>query len=295
VTSQPFTDTLPGADSPESGESSGERQSGRRRNRRGGRGRDRDEATATGSDTALQPSAPGEQADLAVAAGAGGVDSTPGNELNGAEATRAENAEGGDGRRRGRGRDRNRRERPADSVAGNSGEMDGLIQGGALAAGAFHDAETPIAPPTPLERVSSTPGLADSPDVARAAFAQPTQAFATPQPPAVTQEVMTALPVPAQAPVVQAAAVAEPFVLPMDTLQAVAQSAGLQWVNSDAEKIRAVQLAMASEPPVVHVPRERAPLAVIDEGPLVLVETRKDLSEFKLPFDNAQAGSPPRV
>jgi ribonuclease E len=28
---------------------------------------------------------------------------------------------------------------------------------------------------------------------------------------------------------------------------------------------------------------------VIDEGPLVLVETRKDLSQIKLPFDNAPA------
>jgi ribonuclease E len=32
------------------------------------------------------------------------------------------------------------------------------------------------------------------------------------------------------------------------------------------------------------VPRERAPLAVISEGPLVLVETRKDLSTLKVPF-----------
>jgi len=28
---------------------------------------------------------------------------------------------------------------------------------------------------------------------------------------------------------------------------------------------------------------------VIDEGPLVLVETRKDLSQVKLPFDSPQA------
>jgi ribonuclease E len=27
----------------------------------------------------------------------------------------------------------------------------------------------------------------------------------------------------------------------------------------------------------VHVPRERPPLVILDEGPLVLVETRKDL------------------
>jgi ribonuclease E len=39
------------------------------------------------------------------------------------------------------------------------------------------------------------------------------------------------------------------------------------------------------------VPRERKPLVVIDEGPLVLVETRKDLSQLKLPFEQPQAGA----
>jgi ribonuclease E len=81
----------------------------------------------------------------------------------------------------------------------------------------------------------------------------------------------------------------EPFVLQVTTLEQVAQSAGLQWVNSDAEKIRQVQAAIAAEPPPVHVPRERKPLAVADEGPLVQVETRRDLSQVKLPFE--QAGS----
>jgi len=34
----------------------------------------------------------------------------------------------------------------------------------------------------------------------------------------------------------------------------------------------------------VHVPRIRPPVVALDEGPLVLVETRKDLSDMKLPF-----------
>jgi ribonuclease E len=84
------------------------------------------------------------------------------------------------------------------------------------------------------------------------------------------------------------AAKVEPFVLPADQLAEVAQSAGLQWVNSDADKIRAVQEAMANEPKPVHVPRERKPVVVVDEGPLVLVETRKDLSQITLPFDSAR-------
>jgi ribonuclease E len=36
------------------------------------------------------------------------------------------------------------------------------------------------------------------------------------------------------------------------------------------------------------VPRERKPVVLVDEGPLVLVETRKDLSQLKLPFEQQQ-------
>ena len=75
---------------------------------------------------------------------------------------------------------------------------------------------------------------------------------------------------------------------PEDLLQ-VADSSGLQWVNSDADKIAQAQAAIAAEPKPVHVPRERAPLVLIDEGPLVLVETRKDLSQVTLPFDAPQS------
>ena len=41
----------------------------------------------------------------------------------------------------------------------------------------------------------------------------------------------------------------------------------------------------AAEPKPVHVPRERPPAIVVDDGPLVLVETRRDLRELKLPFE----------
>lgn len=75
------------------------------------------------------------------------------------------------------------------------------------------------------------------------------------------------------------------FELPIPALQELAQSAGLEWVNSDADKVAAVQAAIAAEPKPVHVPRERPPLVVLDEGPLILVETRRDLSELKLPFE----------
>jgi len=70
----------------------------------------------------------------------------------------------------------------------------------------------------------------------------------------------------------------------MSDLQAIASGSGLEWVNSDAEKVAAVQAIIAAEPRPVHVPRERAPAVVIDEGPLVLVETRRNLADMTLPF-----------
>ena len=77
----------------------------------------------------------------------------------------------------------------------------------------------------------------------------------------------------------------QPYELPMGDLSALARDAGLEWVNSDADKIRAAQAAMANEPRPAHVPRERKPLPALDAGPLVLVETRKDLSQLRMPFD----------
>ena len=107
---------------------------------------------------------------------------------------------------------------------------------------------------------------------------------------------VTAQPVTAPVPAVKPAAVAEAvstasprelprvsaFVLPMDDLNQVAQSSGLQWVNSDSAKIAAVQAAIAAEPKPTRVPRERPAPVVGNEGPLVLVETRRDLSQIAM-------------
>jgi len=80
---------------------------------------------------------------------------------------------------------------------------------------------------------------------------------------------------------------AEPFVLPVDTLQSLAAEAGLQWVHSDADKVAIAQEAITREPKPVRVPRLPKPRVLVDEGPLVLVETRKDLSRIRMPFDQA--------
>ncbi|MDR7151290.1 ribonuclease E [Hydrogenophaga palleronii] len=95
-----------------------------------------------------------------------------------------------------------------------------------------------------------------------------------------TAPVTTPTPVAAGLPAVPA------FELSIESLQQVAQSSGLEWVNSNPEKVAQAQAAIAAEPKPIHVPREPRPAVVLDEGPLVLVETRKDLRNMTLPFEN---------
>lgn len=89
----------------------------------------------------------------------------------------------------------------------------------------------------------------------------------------------TATPAATPLPVVQA------YALPLQELAQVAETSGLVWVNSDPARIAEAQAAIAAEIKPAHVPRERPPLVVSDEGPLVLVETRRDLASMKLPFE----------
>jgi ribonuclease E len=80
-----------------------------------------------------------------------------------------------------------------------------------------------------------------------------------------------------------------PFALPTAALQDIAQGSGLQWVNSDATRVAAAQAAIAAEAQPVHVPRERPAPVVIDIGPLILVETRRDLGTMTLPFETVSS------
>jgi ribonuclease E len=77
------------------------------------------------------------------------------------------------------------------------------------------------------------------------------------------------------------------FALPTQALEQVAQGSGLQWVNSDASRIAAVQAAIAAEPKPVHIPRVRPTPVVLDQSPLVLVETKRDLRDMTLPFEQS--------
>lgn len=83
-----------------------------------------------------------------------------------------------------------------------------------------------------------------------------------------------------------------PFTLEVDALAHIAQASGLSWVHSDQDKVQQAQAAIAAEPKPIHVPREPKPVVALDEGPLVLVETRRDLRNMVLPFEQQQAAGP---
>jgi ribonuclease E len=75
--------------------------------------------------------------------------------------------------------------------------------------------------------------------------------------------------------------------LPLQDLAQVAESSGLQWVNSDAAKIAEAKAAIAAEVKPIQVPRERPAPVVSEEAPLVLVETKRDLASMSLPFEKS--------
>ncbi len=103
--------------------------------------------------------------------------------------------------------------------------------------------------------------------------------------PVQTLAVATAAVAAASAEPAAAAPSAPAYRLAIDELSALAQQVGLEWIQSDAAKVAQVQAAIAAEPQPVRVPREPKPVVLLDEGPLVLVETRRDLSALKLPFE----------
>ncbi|TXT38214.1 MAG: rne [Comamonadaceae bacterium] len=104
----------------------------------------------------------------------------------------------------------------------------------------------------------------------------PVDAPATPAKPAPVGQAAQAV---AGMPKVQA------YTLPLEELAQIAQQSGLNWVNSDAAKIAAVQAAIAAEVTPARMPRERPPAVKMDDRPLVLVETKRDLRNMTLPFE----------
>ena len=139
------------------------------------------------------------------------------------------------------------------------------------------------APAVPAEVAEPTPVAAPVAEVAAPAPAVVPEAPRTPR---AAAPVAAAAPRAVEAPGTRGLPKVQPFSLSVEALDQVAQASGLEWVNSNAEKVAQVQAAIAAEPKPIHVPREPKPPVVLDEGPLVLVETRKDLRDMKLPFEN---------
>ncbi|WP_439605849.1 Rne/Rng family ribonuclease [Hydrogenophaga sp.] len=148
----------------------------------------------------------------------------------------------------------------------------------AVAAAAMDD-EPPAMAAAPVAPAVEAPATPVAPVLAAAPVA-PMPRAERPAPAPVAAAPVAAAPAARGLPKVQA------FSLSIDDLSQVAQSSGLEWVNSNADKVAQVQAAIAAEPKPIHVPREPKPPVALDDGPLVLVETRKDLRDMKLPFEN---------
>ena len=272
----------------------------RERGRRGGRGPRNPEAAAGEPGFAdTQPLAAGTDADAAAAP----ADGSPAPAAEGEERPRrSRDRYGRDRRERG---DRGDRAPRSDAAATGEAAAEVAPQGEAAPAdapassgyfAAFQSAAPAAAVTTAAAAtVVASQALRSHAEETPAPAAEPAAAPAAAQ---AVAEAVQAVP----APVAAAPAVAvnpapglpkvPAFTLSVPDLEKIAQDSGLQWVNSDADKIAQVQAAIAAEPKPVHVPRERPPVIQVQEGPLVLVETRRDLRDLKLPFEQAPAQQP---
>lgn len=265
-----------------------ERGTGAEREERGdtrpeGRGR-RPERAPRPADANRGEGAPEQTArpegDMAVTA-----NPVEGQDLNQASGSDARQ-QGGEGREK-RSRDRYGRER---GPRGERTERQDRPNGESTPASAPEQTE-PASRPSYFDVAAQTRTAIQEPAVAVAAPAAvmasaPAPAAVAPVPVAPQRAAAVA---PAAAPASPALAgmpKVQTFVLPADELAQIAQSAGLSWVGSDAAKIAAVQAAIAAEPKPAHVPRERPAPVVVESQPLVMVETKRDLRELALPFED---------
>jgi ribonuclease E len=270
-------------------EGQGRRERGERGGERGERGNGRrNERRDERADGSMAPAAAAQadSFDAAHPAVVAGQDEA-GNPVAPASSTdvqpRAEGEEGGDRQpRERRSRDRYGRDRRERSERGE--------------APAENNAEIASAPVVSENFETNQPAAQDQPAPAAPEFvaqAEPVRApQVAPQAAPVAAAPVAVTPPVAAAPAGRALPKVQTYDLPLQDLAQVAQSSGLQWVNSDAAKIAEVQAAMAAEPKPIHVPRERAPAPQLDSGPLVLVETKRDLRDSTLPFENAAAAAP---
>ena len=306
-----------GGEPGERGERGGER-GGEGRRERGDRGPRNDRGPRTDASQAVDPLIAAQA--LAGAGGSVGDVAEIGFQQTAAADPVLESHAHGDGQRmlaegeqprRGRSRDRNGRERR------DRDELPARQDGNGNGAQPVVDTAVPAAefePPSsdaPAERQRYATGFASQDaGAARSAPAERASAMVSADPvaqaprseafqPAMSRPETAqraSQPAPAEAPRNDSASAralpqVQLFELPVSELVQVAEGSGLQWVNSDTAKIAAVQAAIEAEPKPIHLPRERVAAVTVQEGPLVLVETKRDLREMKLPFE--QPGAPP--
>jgi len=272
----------------------------RRERSRGGRGEGRRSAAAADASAAFaDPSDADTSAQPALADADSGAATENGSGLPPGE---REN-EGTGGRRRSRdrfGRDRRERAASTEGTEGTEGNADSPERAAALASTAAAAASAASAAAEPSEHEDAAPARsyfnrASSQPVPAAPASSPTAALnATAKADAATaqqadaasnqSQTPTAATVPA-APAPAPAAASAPFTLPLPELEALAAQAGLQWVQSDPARIEQARAASAALVPAPQQPRQPKPVQLPDDGPLVLVETRRDLRQLVLPHE----------
>jgi ribonuclease E len=248
---RPEGSELQGADGQDHGR---EGRGGRNRGRRGERGNRSDDTNRNTTEAPQQgqlgfaDTAPGEAPASADALSTTAPTTEAGTEAQGQGQRRSRDRYGRERRPRGE-----RTERPStEDHNADAGVQDSTA---ATLGSPAPEAHTPSAPVAPMAAQAPTPAAVE------------------PKAPAAAPAAVAAMPR------------VQTFTLPMETLAQVAESSGLQWVNSNSAKVAAVQAAIAAEPQPVHVPRERPAPVVLDEGPLILVETKRDLRDMALPFE----------
>ncbi len=233
----------------------GQRRGNGRGQRRGPRRQDGD---GTPDGQTNLPEAAGTHNPAHAEAGADHHDATTGDDM-GRERERTESGEPRERRSRDRyGRDRGSRgERPQRNAADMGESLMAMVPDATPASDTRTEAPVRAAPATPV------PAEAAPAQHSAAAPASPARATGMPA--------------------------LQPFALPLDTLAAVAENAGLQWVNSNPELVARAQAAIAATVPAVRQPRERPAPVPVSAEPLILVETRRDLAQMHLAIEEAGA------
>ncbi len=145
--------------------------------------------------------------------------------------------------------------------------------------------ESPVAVAAPQE-VVNTPTVAEAPVVAAPVVAASLVTTPAPVPEAIISAPAEVAPQVAPAEVAPAQVITAPAVntsaakpldatMPLESLHSMLKEAGLELASTDPVKLQAAKAEAEKMVTPVRVPRERKPLPVVADEPLVMVETRR--------------------